>query len=159
MKTVGRPAPSSDAPIYVYAPHIGLVDPTVMLFPDIVSPLLAANLGNAIPISILDAIFVNRSKATAAQDVKNKMIKRAKESENGKAWRAIGLFVSGCCSNRTALINFRVGAFSPGVNVQPVFVDTGNLADVASWCWFEGKRDVVTWKCVVALWDGFLGKF
>ena len=43
-------------------------------------------------------------------------------SEAGKGWQQVLIFPEGTCTNRSCLIPFRLGAFIPGVPVQPVII-------------------------------------
>ena len=43
-----------------------------------------------------------------------------KRALNQKDWNQIAIFPEGTCTNGTVLINFKAGAFNPGVPVQPV---------------------------------------
>ena len=46
-------------------------------------------------------------------------------------------FPEGTCTNRRALCQFKVGAFKPGIPVQPIVVqyDQGGGPDTLSWTW------------------------
>merc|ERR1712013_613735 len=66
-------------------------------------------------------------------------------STDGKGWQQVLIFPEGTCTNRTALITFRLGAFIPGVPVQPVILRYDNCYDTVTWTW-EG---IPAWKAIV----------
>lgn len=41
-------------------------------------------------------------------------------------YEKIAIFPEGTCTNRSAVIKFRLGAFTPGLPVQPVYIDYEN---------------------------------
>jgi len=133
VQVVGRRCTTEEAPILVYAPHSSFMDSIVFFlqspFPSPVSrlenyhlPLLHTLL------KVVRPIFVSRedpnSRQTTIQEVK-------KRSTNEDA--QIGIFPEGTCTNRTALITFKCGAFIPGVPVQPVCVEYFHNYDYVSW--------------------------
>jgi hypothetical protein len=61
------------------------------------------------------------------------------------------IFPEGTCTNRQAFITFRLGAFIPGVPVQPVILRYENTWDTVTWTW-EG---IAAWKVLVYSFSQF----
>lgn len=58
-----------------------------------------------------------------------------RRAQAGGAWPQIIIFPEGTCTNRTCLITYKLGAFHPGVPVQPVCVRYPNKLDTITWTW------------------------
>lgn len=67
----------------------------------------------------LQSIVVNRDEASSRDAVSNEIKRRATDAE---AWPTTGIFPEGTVSNGKFLLQFRTGAFQPGVPVQPVLI-------------------------------------
>jgi len=73
---------------------------------------------------------VKREDPTSRQTSVKEIIRRAQSNED---FPPVLIFPEGTCSNRTALIQFKAGAFVPGVPVQPVIIRYPNRLDAATW--------------------------
>ena len=83
-------------------------------------------------IDLSQPIYVCRedpdSRNTTIQAIKN----RANSPED---WPPLMIFPEGTCTNREALISFKLGAFFPGVPIQPIVIRYPNRYDSFTWTW------------------------
>eukprot|EP00123_Amoebidium_parasiticum_P020997 comp5986_c0_seq1/m.1831 comp5986_c0_seq1/g.1831 ORF comp5986_c0_seq1/g.1831 comp5986_c0_seq1/m.1831 type:complete len:539 (-) comp5986_c0_seq1:82-1698(-) len=123
IKTKGKLATAKEAPVLVIAPHSSLVDVLYIVACSLPSPV--SRLENAyIPligniISALQPIYVDRKDPDSKKSCLNEIRKRA---TSGGEWPQIMIFPEGTTTNRQALIQFKTGAFTPGVPVQPIII-------------------------------------
>ncbi|EDW65238.2 lysophosphatidylcholine acyltransferase [Drosophila virilis] len=132
----GTPASAKEAPILVVAPHSSYVDSILVVSghpPSIVAkretadiPLLGRIINYAQPI------YVQREDPNSRQNTIRHIVDRARSSDD---WPQVVIFSEGTCTNRTALIKFKPGAFYPGVPVQPVLLRYPNKYDTFTWTW------------------------
>ncbi|XP_068141291.1 lysophosphatidylcholine acyltransferase [Drosophila tropicalis] len=132
----GTPATSREAPILVVAPHSSYVDSILVVAshpPSIVAkretsdiPLLGRIINYAQPI------YVQREDPNSRQNTIRDIVERARSTDD---WPQVVIFAEGTCTNRTALIKFKPGAFYPGVPVQPVLLRYPNKFDTFTWTW------------------------
>lgn len=75
-------------------------------------------------------MFVERNSASSRNNVVNDVIDKIQHHR-------MVFFPEGTCSNRRALCMFKVGAFKPGIPIQPVVVtyDQSGGPDTLSWTW------------------------
>ena len=66
----------------------------------------------------LSTIFVDRKDPESKRKTARAIIERAQSA----AWPPVLVFPEGTCTNGSALISFKVGAFLPEVAVQPVLL-------------------------------------
>ncbi|XP_022208770.2 lysophosphatidylcholine acyltransferase isoform X2 [Drosophila obscura] len=132
----GAPATPKQAPILVVAPHSSYVDSILVVAtgpPSIVAkretadiPLLGRIINYAQPI------YVQREDPNSRQNTIRDIVDRARSTDD---WPQVVIFAEGTCTNRTALIKFKPGAFYPGVPVQPVLLKYPNKYDTFTWTW------------------------
>ncbi|BFG01858.1 lysophosphatidylcholine acyltransferase [Drosophila madeirensis] len=132
----GTPATPKQAPILVVAPHSSYVDSILVVAtgpPSIVAkretadiPLLGRIINYAQPI------YVQREDPNSRQNTIKDIVDRARSTDD---WPQVVIFAEGTCTNRTALIKFKPGAFYPGVPVQPVLLKYPNKYDTFTWTW------------------------
>ncbi|KAM8721481.1 hypothetical protein ACLKA7_007370 [Drosophila subpalustris] len=132
----GTPATAKEAPIVVVAPHSSYVDSIFVVSgypPSIVAkretadiPLLGRIINYAQPI------YVQREDPNSRQNTIRQIVDRARSTDD---WQQVVIFAEGTCTNRTALIKFKPGAFYPGVPVQPVLLRYPNKYDTFTWTW------------------------
>lgn len=83
-------------------------------------------------INLTQPIYVCRedpnSRHTTIQAIKD----RANSTED---WPPLMIFPEGTCTNRQALISFKLGAFYPGVPIQPIIIRYPNRYDSFTWTW------------------------
>lgn len=82
------------------------------------------------------------SKASTIKDILLRM-------NSLNEWQEIGrllIFPEGACTNRTSLIQFKPGAFLPGLAVQPVLVRYPNKLDTFTWNWGGPSLPVLLWR-------------
>jgi lysophosphatidylcholine acyltransferase/lyso-PAF acetyltransferase len=81
-------------------------------------------------IDMAQPIYVRRedhnSRATTIQDI----LTRVKSTDD---WPQIMIFPEGTCTNRTSLIQFKLGAFYPGLPIQPLCIRYPNKIDTFTW--------------------------
>ncbi|CAG5126640.1 unnamed protein product, partial [Candidula unifasciata] len=137
VKTKGERASASAAPLLVAAPHSSPFDILLICVgTQTCSPMSRAE-NATIPVlgsvlKFLQPVFVQRedseSRTKSVQEIRDR-------SSSPLLWPQIIIFPEGTCTNRTCLISFKLGAFFPGVPVQPVCVK------------FPNRLDTVTWTC------------
>ncbi|MCO5584293.1 hypothetical protein L7F22_038217 [Adiantum nelumboides] len=119
IRRLGRPAKREVAPI-VISNHVSFIDPIFFffeLFPSFVSSASHSNLpGIGMIIRPMQVINVERSSA----DSKKYALKEIKSRAMSNSFPHVMLFPEGTTTNGRALIFFQLGAFMPGLPVQPV---------------------------------------
>ena len=117
-------APRGTRPgVLVAAPHFSLIDPFVMAWLELPISVSKAAVGK-MPIvgriaKAMQTIFVDRKDPASKRKTVQAIIERAQSPE----WPPVLVFPEGTCTNGSALISFKPGAFLPGIPVQPVFLD------------------------------------
>jgi len=135
VKIVGKQASAKDAPILCVAPHSTFFDAlavAVMGAPSVVAKAETSTIpfwGSL--ISYTQPVLVHRSDTNSRQNT----IKQISERSEGTGWQQVLIFPEGTCTNRSCLITFRLGAFIPGVAVQPVVLRYDNMIDTVTWTW------------------------
>jgi len=135
----GRQCAREEAPLLVVAPHSSFFDAIAIFcsgFPMFVSREENRHLwfvGRCIEFS--QAILVSREAPESRQQAASAIRDRVCSPE---AWPQTIIFPEGTCTNRTALMQFKPGAFLPGVAVQPVAIRY----------WVSRGQDTITWT-----WD------
>ncbi|KAI5073499.1 hypothetical protein GOP47_0011512 [Adiantum capillus-veneris] len=121
IRRLGRPAKREIAPI-VISNHVSFIDPIFFffeLFPCFVSSASHSNLpGIGMIIRPMQVINVERSSA----DSKKYALKEIKSRAMTNSFPHVMLFPEGTTTNGRALIFFQLGAFMPGLPVQPVIL-------------------------------------
>jgi len=146
VNIIGGQAPSKAAPILCVAPHSTFFDAlavAVMGAPSVVAKAETKNVpffGSLIRYT--QPLLVHRTDPDSRKKTLDTMKERSLE---GKGWQQVLIFPEGTCTNRSALITFRLGAFIPGVPVQPVIIRYDNCYDTVTWTW-EG---IPAWKAIV----------
>lgn len=144
VRVKGEQADSKDAPILVVAPHSTFYDslPVVLMgAPSVVAKAETTSIpfwGAIIRMS--QPVLVHRSDTNSRQST----IKQISERAEGEGWQQVLIFPEGTCTNRQALITFRLGGFYPCVPVQPVLIRYDNSLDTVTWTW-EGMG---AWKVI-----------
>ncbi|XP_064639975.1 lysophosphatidylcholine acyltransferase 2-like isoform X2 [Lineus longissimus] len=147
IRVIGERASAMKAPIIAIAPHSSFMDGMVpsgcMLWSAVVAKAEAANVpifGKLIKYT--QPVFVRREDANSRTNT----IKEIKErAQSGGKWPQIVIFPEGTCTNRSALITFKPGAFYPGVPVQPVCIRYPNRFDTVTWTWDGPGALLVFW--------------
>jgi lysophosphatidylcholine acyltransferase/lyso-PAF acetyltransferase len=83
-------------------------------------------------IDLAQPIYVCREDHESRTKTIQDIVSRANSEED---WPQILVFPEGTCTNRTSLIQFKPGAFYPGVPVQPVIIRYPNKLDTVTWTW------------------------
>jgi lysophosphatidylcholine acyltransferase/lyso-PAF acetyltransferase len=138
ISVYGEPDPN--VPIMTVAPHYGYLDTLLFVYLNFTNGV--ARYGTEeVPVfgplvKICQPIIVNREKYDSRSDTVQKIIERA----NSKlGWSPTVLFSEGTTTNGKAIIQFKPGAFIPGLPVQPICVKYFSISNFDSWTW--------TWKC------------
>lgn len=123
--------------ILTAAPHSSFMDSIFIVYMNFISIIARAGsdqvtlFGNL--TKMCHPILVNREKQQSRSDTVNMLIERVKSGDN---WPQICIFPEGTCTNRKALVQFKTGAFIPGLPVQPVCVKyPSDRLDSISWTW------------------------
>jgi len=145
VKIVGKQASAKEAPILCVAPHSTFFDAlavAVMGAPSVVAKAETSSIpfwGSLIKYT--QPVLVHRTDTNSRLNT----IKQISERSEGEGWQQVLIFPEGTCTNRSCLITFRLGAFYPGVAVQPVLLKYDNMLDTVTWTW-EG---IEAWRVIV----------
>lgn len=94
-------------------------------------------------IDFAQPIYVNRqchnSRVTTIQDILERV-------QSPYEWPQIIIFPEATCTNRTSLIQFKIGAFNPGVPIQPVLIRYPNAIDTFTWTWSGPHVLLLVWR-------------
>lgn len=124
------------ASIIVAAPHSTFFDIILILKlknPTFVSKIENINMpiiGNV--LRLCNGIYVNRANKNSRQETVRNINERAAKGEK------VLIFPEGTCTNREALIQFKMGAFIPNLPVQPVLIrfdQADDQVDTITWTW------------------------
>eukprot|EP00096_Caligus_rogercresseyi_P003272 TRINITY_DN1601_c0_g1_i1.p1 TRINITY_DN1601_c0_g1~~TRINITY_DN1601_c0_g1_i1.p1 ORF type:complete len:349 (+),score=119.01 TRINITY_DN1601_c0_g1_i1:260-1306(+) len=119
----GRQASRTEAPILVGAPHSSFLEGVIIVMCG-GSPVSRHENRHAILISAVQlffqTIFVDRRKSDSRKATMEMIRKRALDPDND--YTQVFLCPEGTNTNRKVLIKFKIGAFAPGVPVQPVLI-------------------------------------
>lgn len=136
VKVKGKKATRHEAPIFVTAPHSTFFDSIACVvagLPSVVSESQNARIPVAGKFLLsTQPVLVSREDPSSRKTTREEILKRV--TSEGK-WPQILIFPEGVCTNRTCLITFKLGAFSPGVPVQPVLLRYPNNLDTVTWTW------------------------
>lgn len=106
--------------VLIVVPHSSIFDLMVVAFLGI--PTFVARQATSTSwvigrfVKLCDPILVNRECSDSRLATKLEIAERAKNGE------AILLLPEGTCTNRQMLLQFKDGAFKPGLPVQPIFL-------------------------------------
>lgn len=160
---IGTMASAKEAPVIVAAPHSSFFD--AFLVPLLGGPSVVARLESSKTLffgKLMDftqAIYVDRDDPNSRNVCKNEIRDRVKSNKGRNyslkninkqykrnrltnyniftGWPQVFIFPEGTCTNRSALAEFKLGAFKPGVPVQPVIIRYPNRLDCLTWT-FDG---------------------
>lgn len=136
VKVKGKKATGTEAPLLVTAPHSTFFDAIACVVAGLPS-VVSASENARIPVAgkfllLTQPVLVTREDPKSRKTTQDEIQKRV--TSKG-AWPQIMIFPEGVCTNRTCLITFKLGAFSPGVPVQPVLLRYPNSLDTVTWTW------------------------
>lgn len=147
IPVIGTPAASSEAPIMVVGPHSSMLDIFVIGCRSIPTALSRAE-NKSVPFfgriftQAFNVIYVSRDEMASRQQAATEINRRL---NSGLDWPHLLIFPEGTTTNRKALLQFKHGAFSPGLPVQPVVIRYRNRMNTMVWpdhgdsvitCWF-----------------------
>ncbi|KAK2192173.1 hypothetical protein NP493_37g07019 [Ridgeia piscesae] len=142
----GTQVPAAVAPILALAPHTCYFDSLPVSFLNLSSVVTRASSEDVFMFGTLtkftQPIFVRREDPNSRQHAIQEIQRRAQSK--GK-WPQILIFPEGTCTNGTALISFKPGAFYPGLPVQPVTLRYINKMDTIPWTWDGPDALKVLW--------------
>ncbi|KAF7688063.1 lysophosphatidylcholine acyltransferase 2 [Silurus meridionalis] len=136
VKVKGKQASSSEAPILVVAPHSSFFDSITCIVSGL--PSVVSRTENLLPLMFgrftrcLQPVVVSREDPDSRKNTFTNIRNRARSEGR---WPQLLIFPEGTCTNRSCLITFKPGAFSPGVPVQPVLIRYPNKLDTVTWTW------------------------
>ncbi|KFB35987.1 AGAP000595-PA-like protein [Anopheles sinensis] len=156
IKVYGECATPREAPFVVVGPHYSLFDSIVVAFcgpSTVVAKSKAADLpliGKIIDIT--QPIYVCREDANSRHMTRHLMVERVISKED---WPQILVFPEGTCSNGKAIVQFKPGAFAPGLPVQPVAIRYPNAVNTVSWTWEGPGVPTLLWRTLTTLHTSF----
>lgn len=134
LTIVGKP--DMNVPIMVLAPHSSFFDVMLAVYLNFVCVVGKMGADKVVLFGNLtkmcQPIIVEREKQSSRTDTVKKILDRM---NSDKKWPPLSLFSEGTCTNRRALIQFKSGAFIPGLPVQPVCLRFPATMDTYSWTW------------------------
>ncbi|CAM9313787.1 unnamed protein product [Rangifer tarandus platyrhynchus] len=136
VKVKGKKAPRDEARIFVAAPHSSFFDAIACVVAGLPSVVSASqNLNIPVAGRLLlstQPVLVTRDDPNSRRTTREEILKRV---TSNRKWPQILIFPEGVCTNRSCLVTFKLGAFSPGVPVQPVLLRYPNPLDTVTWTW------------------------
>ncbi|CAF0716208.1 unnamed protein product, partial [Brachionus calyciflorus] len=139
--------------ILTAAPHSSYLDSLFIVYMNFIS--IIARMGSDEVLlfgnltKMCHPIIVNREKHQSRTDTISSLMERVKSD---KGWPQICIFPEGTCTNRKALVQFKTGAFIPGVPVQPVCVKFPQSDfDSVSWTWQGPGAFEIVWLTLCKL--------
>ncbi|XP_052816886.1 lysophosphatidylcholine acyltransferase 2-like isoform X1 [Mya arenaria] len=137
IKVKGKPAGAKEAPVVVAAPHSTMFDPMLLFFLASVPSAISRAENTKMPVisallEFTQPVLVQREDVNSRLHTIQEIQRRAR---TGGKWPQIIIFPEGTCTNRSCLISFKLGAFHPGVPVQPVCLRYPNRLDTVTWTW------------------------
>ncbi|XP_054714823.1 lysophosphatidylcholine acyltransferase 1-like [Uloborus diversus] len=132
----GRRATPEEAPILLAMPHSSFFDTAVVT--SLRCPgLVMKDSAEKVPIyggllRFTQPLYVKSDDPDSRRKIAEEIRRRV---WSGKNYQQLLLFPEGGCGNRKALLQFKLGGFSPGVPVQPVFIRYKNKLDTITWAW------------------------
>ncbi|XP_075395846.1 lysophosphatidylcholine acyltransferase 2B-like [Tenrec ecaudatus] len=136
VRVRGALAPRAEARVLVVAPHTSFFDVIACVAAGLPSLVLAKRKltfpGIRKVIQSTEPILVRRNDPASRKNTRNEILRRVR---SGRHWRQIMIFPEGVCTNGSCLVTFKLGAFSPGVPVQPVLLRYPNTLDTVTWTW------------------------
>lgn len=142
----GKRATPAEAPILVVAPHTSYFDSQVVV--DLVQVSVISRMETLnLPVfgtmtKLTQPVFVSREDPSSRQKTVREIQRRA---ATGGKWPQILLFPEGTTTNGSCLIYFKLGAFIPGVPVQPVCLRYKNRLNTVVWTWKSLSAYKVMW--------------
>ncbi|XP_004699639.1 lysophosphatidylcholine acyltransferase 2B-like [Echinops telfairi] len=136
VRVRGAKATRAEARLFVVAPHTTFFDVIACVAAGLPS-LVLANRKLTFPglrkvIQSTEPILVRRNDPASRKNTRNEILRRVR---SGRRWRQIMIFPEGVCTNGSCLVTFKLGAFLPGVPVQPVLLRYPNTLDTVTWTW------------------------
>ncbi|KAB0357667.1 hypothetical protein FD754_001823 [Muntiacus muntjak] len=153
VKVKGKKATRDEARLFVAAPHSSFFDAIACVVAGLPSVVSASQNVN-IPVAgrfllSTQPVLVTRDDPNSRRTTREEILKRV---TSNRKWPQILIFPEGVCTNRSCLVTFKLGAFSPGVPVQPVLLRYPNPLDTVTWTWqgFTGFQ-----ACILTLSQPF----
>ncbi|XP_070508580.1 lysophosphatidylcholine acyltransferase isoform X2 [Chironomus tepperi] len=140
----GKRSGRDEARILVAAPHSSFFDAIVIFVTKMSSPIVREedkSLGKLIDMA--QPIYVNREDHNSRQLTIQDILNRVKSNDD---WPQTMIFPEGTCTNRTSLIQFKCGAFYPGLPIQPVLIRYPNKIDTFTWTWSGPDVLLLIWR-------------
>lgn len=120
-------AQKDEAPHLIVSNHVGFLEPVLLSVRHMASAVSRAEAFDvpAVLFNVQRAmvnIFVDRKSAASRAAVEAEIELRASAEGRAQGWPPLLVFPEGATSNGRAVLQFKLGAFTPGVPVQPVVV-------------------------------------
>ena len=132
----GHMASVNEAPIVVTAPHSTFIDCNILVLMENPSTFVLAEEFTHIPmlgsiVQLFQPIYVRRDDPHSRENVKKEVLSRTSSVNEG--WSQVVFSPEGMCSNRKALLPYKLGAFYPGKPIQPIMARYPNAIDTVTW--------------------------
>uniref|UniRef100_A0A0K8S3G9 Phospholipid/glycerol acyltransferase domain-containing protein n=1 Tax=Lygus hesperus TaxID=30085 RepID=A0A0K8S3G9_LYGHE len=150
VKTIGKQASRSEAPILVGAPHSTFLDGVVVYHTNFPCILVRKESGSNIWLGMImnyhQPLYVRRDNPESRHKSIQAIIDRAKSPLD---WSQILIFPEGTTTNRSCLISFKPGAFYPGLPIQPMIIRYPNKMDTVTWTWDGPGALKILWQTLL----------
>ncbi|CAL8081001.1 unnamed protein product [Orchesella dallaii] len=148
-KIKGKRASPKEAPIFVVGPHSSYFDVFVVILLGAPSVLAKASTNNVILfgrlVKMTQGMFVSRKSKDSKRQIKDQIIQRAESILNGSGMPQMYIYAEGTTGNRSSLLQFKLGAFYPGVPVQPVLIRYPNAIDAVTYTFDGHSLSKIIW--------------
>lgn len=150
---IGKQATRKEAPVLVGAPHSSFVEAVIMIMCG-ASPVSRLESRDAFLISACQlfsqSIFVDRREPATRKQAKADIKARALSPD--QELPQLFLCPEGTNTNRKVLIQFKVGAFTPGVPVQPIVIryPGHDGIDAITWTFKQSHTYLFSLWCLLA---------
>ena len=147
IQVKGDRAKNVDAPLLIVAPHTSMMDMFVFFATSPLPSGLSAEKFGYLPIlgtlcKPLQPLFVSRANSQSKERLALQIRHRVKSPGS---WPQLVIYPEGTCTNGRSLITFKLGAFVPGVPVQPVVIQYLNAYDSFSWSVGSPNPIILMW--------------
>ncbi|XP_071039030.1 lysophosphatidylcholine acyltransferase [Parasteatoda tepidariorum] len=132
----GQRASREEAPILLVMPHSSFLDTVVVIALGCPSMVATDATENApffgTLVNYMQPLYIKSNNPDSRRQISRDILSRVTSK---KDFEQLLIFPEGGCGNRRALLQFKLGGFSPGVPVQPVFIRYRNSTDTITWSW------------------------
>ncbi|CRK91201.1 CLUMA_CG004884, isoform A [Clunio marinus] len=152
IKVKGKLASPKEAPILIGGPHTSFFDALIVIISGPASVVGKVEAGK-IPffgkiIDLAQPIYVCRENHDSRSQTIQDIYERTNSDDD---WPHTLIFPEGTCTNKKSMVQFKPGAFNPGLPVQPVVIRYPNKVDTLTWAWQGPNVFILFWRSLSQL--------